>query len=186
IAARAATRPRDGGDIAPNATPEARIARAGTERWLVVRASPQQAWNTVRQFWPDMGFVLAVEQPDLGVMETDWAENRAEVPQDMVRRALGPVGDVLFATYKRDKFRTRVERGTEAGTMEIFISHRGAEQVPTVKIDSANAAGFAWAAMPPNPGLEGEMLTRLMMRFGTAEAAATAAVRTAAAPTPSA
>ena len=96
VAARAATRPRDGVDIAPNVTPEARIMRAGTERWLVVRATPQQAWNTTRQFWPEMGFVLAVEQPDLGVLETDWAENKAEVPQDFLRKSIGQFADVLF------------------------------------------------------------------------------------------
>lgn len=186
VAARAATRPRDGGEIAPNVTPEARIMRAGAERWLVVRATPQQAWNTTRQFWPEMGFVLAVEQPELGVLETDWAENKAEIPQDFLRKSIGQFADIFFSTYKRDKFRTRIERGAESGTVEIYVSHRGMEQVPTVKIDNVSPAGFAWAVMPPNPGLEAEMLTRLMMRFGTSEAAATQAVRTAQAPGPAA
>ena len=49
-----------------NQTPEARVVRAGTERWLVVKASPDQAWTTSRQFWIDSGFVLAVEQPNAG------------------------------------------------------------------------------------------------------------------------
>ena len=57
--------------------PDARLVRAGTERWLVVKAAPEQAWNTARQFWTDLGFVVAVEQPAIGVMETDFAENRA-------------------------------------------------------------------------------------------------------------
>jgi outer membrane protein assembly factor BamC len=186
LAARDATRPKDGGEIAPNATPEARVMRAGTERWLVVKTTPTQAWNTTRQFWPEMGFVLAVEQPELGVMETDWAENRAEAPVDAMRRALGSFGDVLFSTYKRDKFRTRIERGNESGTVEIYVSHRGMEQVPTTKIDNVSPAGFAWATMPPNPGLEAEMLTKLMMKFGANENVATQAVRTATNPTPSA
>jgi outer membrane protein assembly factor BamC len=160
--------------------------RAGAERWLVVRATPQQAWNTTRAFWPEMGFVVAVEKPELGVLETDWAENKAEVPQDFLRKSVGQFADIFFSTYKRDKFRTRIERGTEPGTVEIYVSHRGMEQVPTVKIDNVSPAGFAWAVMPPNPGLEAEMLTRLMMRFGTSEAAATQAVRTATAPTPAA
>ena len=53
------------------------------------------------------------------------------------------------------------------------------EQVPTVKIDNVQGAGFAWALMPPNPGLEAEMLSRLMMRFGTTEAQATNAMAAA-------
>ena len=143
------------------------IVRAGNERWLVVKATPEQAWTTVRQFWKELGFVVAVEQPPIGVMETDWAENRAEIPMDSVRRTIGKYIDIFYTTYKRDKFRTRIERGAEPGTVEIYISHRGMEQVPTAKIDNSSPAAFAWAVLPPNPELEAEMLTRLMKRFGT-------------------
>jgi outer membrane protein assembly factor BamC len=157
-------------------TPDAKIVRAGNERWLVVKATPEQAWNTVREFWQENGFVLAVEQPQVGMMETDFAENKAEVPNDWFKRTVGKFTDVFFSTYKQDKFKTRIERGAEPGTVEIYISHRGMEQVPTGKIDNSSPAAFAWAVMPPNPALESEMLTRLMMKFGTPEPAARAAV----------
>ncbi len=177
IAAQQAGRPKQS-DLLPQ-NPDAQIVRAGTERWLVVKATPEQTWSTVRQFWSDLGFVVAIEQPTIGVMETDWAENRAEIPMDPVRRVLSKFVDVLYTTYKRDKFRTRVERGTEAGTVEIYLSHRGMEQVPTTKIDGATPAAFAWAVLPPNPDLEAEMLARLMQRFGTPAPAASAAVASA-------
>ena len=125
--------------------------------------------------------MLAIEQPAVGVMETDWAENRADIPQDIVRKTLGRFADIFFTTYQRDKFRTRVERGAEAGTVEIYIAHRGMEQVPTTKIDNSSPAAFAWALMPPNPDLEAEMLTRMMMRFGAPETQAVAAVAQSAA-----
>ncbi|MEP7183728.1 MAG: outer membrane protein assembly factor BamC [Betaproteobacteria bacterium] len=172
LAVQTAGRPKSGDQIAPNANPDARIVRGGTERWMVVKGTPEQTWNTVRQFWLDTGFVLAVEQPQLGVMETDWAENRAEIPQDWFRRQAGKIGDFFFTTYKRDKFRSRIERGTDAGTVEVYVSHRGMEQVPTAKIDNSSPAAFAWAVLPPNPGLEAEMLSRLLVRFGVSEAAA--------------
>jgi outer membrane protein assembly factor BamC len=114
-------------------------------------------------------------------METDWAENRAEIPQDVFRKYIGKYIDVFYSTYKRDKFRTRIERGTEPGTVEIYVSHRGMEQVPTAKIDNVQPAAFAWAVMPPNPNLEAEMLSRLMIRFGTPEAQAVALASPAAA-----
>jgi len=176
LAARDATRPRSGGDIAPNANADARIVRAGSERWLVVKATPDQAWNVSRQFWGENGFALAVEQPNLGIMETDWAENRSERPPDFLRDSIGKVADVFYSTYRRDKFRTRIERGAEPGTMEIYVSMRRMEQVPTTMIDKVSPAGFAWAVMPPNPGVEAEFLTRLMVKFGAAEAQATLAV----------
>ena len=174
LAAQRAGSPKQS-DLLPQ-NPEARIVRAGTERWLVVQATPEQTWRTVRQFWNDLGFVIAVEQPTIGVMETDWAENRAEIPTDPVRRTIGKYIDIFYTTYKRDKFRTRVERGTEPGTVEVYLSHRGMEQVPTTKIDNASPAAFAWAVLPPNPDLEAEMLARLMQRFGAPAPVATAAV----------
>jgi outer membrane protein assembly factor BamC len=179
VAARDAAKPNRSELLPTN--PEAHIVRAGTERWLVVKATPEQAWSAVRKFWTDTGFVIATEQPQVGVMETDWAENRAEIPQDLLRKYIGKYIDVFYTTYKRDKFRTRIERGTAPGTVEIYISHRGMEQVPTTKIDNSTPAGFAWALMPADPGLEAVMLTRLMMQFGAPEATAEAAVSPAAA-----
>jgi outer membrane protein assembly factor BamC len=177
FAAANATNPRQA-ELLPVNT-EAKIVRSGNERWIVARATPEQAWATTKQFWLDTGFVIAVEQPSIGVMETDWAENRADLPPDFLRSTVGKYLDVFGNTYKRDKYRTRIERGSEQGTVEIYVSHRGMEQVPTVKIDNAQGAGFQWALMPPNPGLEAEMLSRLMMRLGTPELQATAAVAAA-------
>jgi outer membrane protein assembly factor BamC len=157
-------------------TADAKIVRAGNERWLVVKATPEQAWNTCREFWQEQGFVLAQENPQVGVMQTDFAENRADIPADFLRRTVGKYLDVFFSTYRQDQFKTRIERGAEPGTVEIYISHRGMEQVPTGKIDNSSPAAFAWAVMPPNPSLEAEMLTRLMTKFGTPEPAARAAV----------
>ena len=113
-------------------------------------------------------------------METDWAENRADVPNTWLQNTVGKYVDIFGNTYKRDKFRTRIERGNEPGTVDIYISHRGSEQVPTTKIDNVSPAGFTWAVMPPDPGLEAEMLTRLMIRFGVSETQATASVQASA------
>lgn len=182
LAAAQGTRPKGPETIAPDANAEARIARAGTQRWLVVKTTPEIAWNTTRQFWSSVGFAVAVEQPALGIMETDWAENRADVPNTWLQQTIGKYVDIFGTTYKRDKFRTRIERGNEPGTVDIYISHRGSEQVPTGKIDNVSPSGFTWAVMPPDPGLEAEMLSRLMIRFGATEAQATASVQAATAP----
>ncbi|MGH8801053.1 MAG: outer membrane protein assembly factor BamC [Casimicrobiaceae bacterium] len=180
LAAQNSARPQ-ATDVLPVKDGDARIVREGNERWLVVKDTSEQAWVTVRRFWTDTGFVIAKEDPGLGIMETDWAENRADIPMDPLRKFLGKYIDPIYSTYKRDKFRTRIEHGTAPGTVEIFVSHRGMEQVPTVKVDNSSPAGFKWALMPPNPGLEAEMLARLMERFGTPPAQAVAALSPAAA-----
>src|SRR5262245_26525719 len=59
VAAQQGTRPRPVEGIAVNSTPEAKIVRVGNERWLVVKSTPMEAWNTMRKFWTDIGFVLA-------------------------------------------------------------------------------------------------------------------------------
>jgi outer membrane protein assembly factor BamC len=176
LAAANAARPQRN-DLLPS-NPDATIARAGTERWIVAKATPEQAWSVSRKFWTDTGFAVAVEQPTIGVMETDWAENRADLPATFFQQTFGKYLEVvgLQSTYRRDKFRTRIERGTEPGTVEIYVSHRGAEQVPTAKVDNQQPAGFVWAVMPPDPNLEAEMLSRLMQRFGPPEAQASAAM----------
>lgn len=158
-----------------------RIEREGERRWLVLKAAPEQVWPKVKEFWTSNGFLIKREDPRIGLLETDWAENRADIPADALRRTLGQFADIFYTTYRRDKYRTRVERGAEQDTVEIYVSHRGMEQVPTTKIDNSSPAAFAWALMPPNPDLEAEMLTRLMVRFGSTEPQAIAAVAQAAA-----
>ncbi len=145
---------------------DARLARSGSERWLVVKTTQEAAWKTLREFWEKNGFVIAVEQPGLGIMETDWAENRADLPKDFLQQFTSKYISFGNDTYKRDKFRTRIERGSEPGTVEIFVSHRGAAQVPT-KISQSAGEDWNWTLVPPNPELEAEFLERLMIAFGT-------------------
>lgn len=155
-----------------------RIERAGSQRWLVVPGTADELWPQVRDFWLELGFILNIDSPEIGVLETDWAEDRAKIPQDFVRSALGKVLDGLFSTPERDKFRTRLEVGQEPGTMEIYISHRGMMEIyPTEAKDST-----IWQPRPADPELEAEMLRRLMIRLGADEARVQAALATATAP----
>ena len=149
-----------------------RVERAGTQRWLVVQGTPEATWNVVRDFWLTNGFTMALERADIGIMETDWAENKALLPQNWLRKQLGRVIDLVYDTGERDRFRTRIERGEQPGTVEIFVSHRGMIEVPTKK----DQMDYQWRMKEPNPELEAEMLQRLLVRMGTPEQAAQVAV----------
>ncbi len=148
-----------------------RIARAGTQRWLVVPREPEAVWPVVKEFWQDMGFLLKLEAPDLGIMETDWAENRAKIPQDIIRSVLSTFLDGLYSTAERDKFRVRLEQN-ESGATEIYISHRGMVEV----LADRNTNRTIWQPRAADPELEAEMLTRLMQHFGVDEERAIAEV----------
>ena len=155
--------------VAVAAVGDVRIERAGNQRWLVVNRSADKLWSPVRDFWLESGFLLALDQENLGIMETDFAENRAKLPQDFIRETLGKVLESLYSTGERDKFRTRLERGAN-GTTEIFISHRGVEEVVTgTRGTSKQGDTTVWQPMPPKPELEAEFLRRLMVRLGVSQ-----------------
>lgn len=156
---------------AANQAGDVRMERAGNQRWLVVNRPPEALWDPLRQFWTDAGFNLQVDQPALGIMETDWAENRSNIPQDIIRRTLGRVFDGLYDSGLRDRFRTRVERNAQ-GQTEIFVSHRGMEEV----YRTTNRDSTVWQPRPANVELETEFLRRLMLRLGASEAQAQAEV----------
>ena len=146
--------------IGPVATDAVRVERSGDQRWIVVKQTPEQLWPQVRQFWLDAGFTLASESSTTGTMETEWAENRSKIPQDMLRRTLGRVFDRAYSTGERDKYRTRLERLPD-GSTEIYISHRGAEDVLT----GAQTETTAWTVRPNDPMLESQFLGRLVARL---------------------
>ena len=155
---------------AANAVGDVRIERAGTQRWLVVSQPADKLWTPVRDFWLENGFLLAQDQENLGIMETDFAENRAKLPQDFIRNTIGKVFESLYSTGERDKFRTRLERRPDGGT-EIYISHRGMVEVVTgVKAGSASSGDSTiWQPRPSDPELEAEFLRRLMVKLGVTQ-----------------
>jgi outer membrane protein assembly factor BamC len=156
---------------------DARIERDGNQRWLVVKGTPDQVWPAVKDFWVETGFIVNLEIPVAGVMETDWAENRPKLPDiGIIRGFLGRMLDMPYSSSERDKFRTRLERGSQPDTTEIYVSHRGMEEVYTSQ--SEDAKDTRWQPRPSDPNLEVEMLGRLMMRFGVEESRVKAQIST--------
>ena len=143
--------------IARQALGETKVERQGNQRWLSTPAAPEVVWPQLQAFWKERGFTLTLNDAKAGVMETDWAENRAKLPNDIIRSTLGKVFDSLYSTGERDRFRSRVERSASGGS-EVYISHRGLVEVFT----SAQKDALVWQPRATDPQLEAEMLTRLM------------------------
>jgi outer membrane protein assembly factor BamC len=151
--------------VAALALGDVRIERSGNQRWLVVNRPADKLYGPLRDFWLESGFLLSLDQENLGIMETDFAENRAKLPQDFIREALGKVLESLYSTGERDKFRTRLERNAAGGT-EIFVSHRGLVEVV---VGGAANNSTVWQPVPPNSELEAEFLRRIMVKLGVAQ-----------------
>jgi len=159
---------------ATNTLGNVRLERQGNQRWLVAAMPADKLWEPLREFWSSNGFTLVTDSPELGIMETDWAENRAKIPQDFIRRTLGKVLESLYSSGERDKFRTRIERNAQGG-VEIYITHRGmAENYTNAQKDQT-----VWQPRASDPELEIEFLRRLMVKLGTSPEAAKAAATAA-------
>ncbi len=140
-----------------------RVERSGDERWLVVDATAAEVWPKVRGFWLDQGFLIKKEDPSIGIMETDWAENRADLPQNLLGKLLSSISTKLYAATIRDKYRTRLEKTeNRLDVTEVYISHHGIEEV-------ARKEDSIWQPRPPDPELEVEMLNRLVVYLGATQ-----------------
>jgi len=141
---------------------DARIQRDGQQRWIVVKnRSPEEIWPIVHTFWLDSGFTYTLDQQEYGLLETEWAENQAKLPQGFMGKYLGKVISGLSDTGLRDKFRTRIERNSQ-GEVEIYITHRGLSE----EFTDALKAKTAWKPRPAEPELEIEFMNRLMVKLG--------------------
>ncbi len=146
----------------------------GSQRWLVIAAQPDQVWPKVREFWTSNGFALKRDDPTIGIMETDWVENRADIPQDGLRAILKKYLDVLYSAPTRDKFRVRLERSADGKETAVYLTHYGVEEVAAGGTSASSTNTYTWQRRPSNPELEAEMLSRLTVYLGASEKRASA------------
>ena len=164
--------PGRAGDTVLAEVPDMRMERDGELRWLVVGAAPSDLWQVLRDFWRAQGFELEVDDPGVGVMETGWAGKQANLPVGRVRAFLERFKRAAYTYEVRDRFRTRIERSGKEGSVAVYVTHRGAHEV-------VRGEGYAWEPRPPDPGLEAEMLGRLMHYLGRSETSGAAPVAAA-------
>lgn len=162
------------------AVPGIAVHRDGAQRWLVVNATPEQLWPTLREFLLKNGLRVGFEDPRIGIMETEWAENRANPDADVVQKYVGKVFPRLFDTGERDKYRIRVEPGRAAGTTDVYLTQRALVETGNNSPVAYESPG--WHVAPSNPELEAEMLTQLMVFLGADAKLARAAVNQPATP----
>ncbi|SAK40238.1 lipoprotein [Caballeronia calidae] len=137
----------------------------GDRRWLVVDGrSPDQIWGPLKEFWEENGFTLKTDAPQTGIMATDWAENRANIPNDWFRNSVGKLLDFAYSSGTRDMFRTQVDRASN-GSTDISVTHSAMEEVLT----GQDKTSSRWEARPRNPQLEAAVLTKMMQKFGLTE-----------------
>ncbi len=152
-----------------------RVQRDGVERWLLLDTSAEELWPKLHEFWPTLGLELAVDAPDVGIMETAWAENRADAPRGFIADMVKKVFKNAYSADTRDKYRLRLEP-REDGKVELFLTHYGLKQeVATV---SEIGMETAWVVRPTDPELANEVMNRLVLFLGGSEVTAKAVLTT--------
>ena len=171
--------------ILPN--PEGmKIVKAGAQRWLVVNAPAEKIWPLIRDFWIDMGFAVKKENPEVGVMETEWIKEGDLMINDnkgTLDKFDSWLDSLASGTANRKKFRTRLERGLQDGTTEIYMTHRSVDTAPDdgkekirtpygvvdmgYKNDSKSKEDSKVDSRSDE--LDAELLRRLMVKLGLAD-----------------
>jgi outer membrane protein assembly factor BamC len=151
------------------------LKREGDNRWLVVKATPQQVWPRVVAFWRSQGILLVEQDPSVGVMKTGWMENRAEIRKDYITNILRMVVGGLYETSTRDQYRVRLEPGSEPGTTDIYLTERGMVE-KVVNSEISGNEDTIWEPGSSDPGKEAIMLRRLMVYLGVSEQQAARAI----------
>ncbi len=141
---------------------EIELVKEGDVRHLVIQGTEEQVWDKMREFWLNSGFLIKREEPRAGILETEWAENRADIPEDFIRNTLSKVLESFYSAATRDKYRVRLERGEQPDTIDLYLTHYGMEEV----IEDSVSERTVWKARPRDPELEAEMLGRMMVYFG--------------------
>lgn len=160
-------KPAAGGETVLPVYNDVRIERSGQTRWLVVNMTPEQLWPRLHEFILSRGLIIDKENPQTGVLETDWAENRANVGTGIQKFLHSTLGS-LYSTGTRDKYRFRLERGSTPGTTDIYVAHQGMKEI-VVNDDPSGVIQTRWEPRSPDPGLEAEMLRLLMVSLGVKE-----------------
>lgn len=148
-----------------------RLEGAGDYHWLVVEETAEKLYPMVREFWSSEGFPLAVDEPAIGIMQTEWVlfEEGAEKKDLNFIQKLFASKDL---SASQEQYRTRIAVNDIPGTSSIYISHRGTEyqhKVITARTVDTQTPND-WSFRSAEPEREVEMLSRLMIFLGLNEA----------------
>jgi outer membrane protein assembly factor BamC len=143
-----------------------KLQHAYGEYWLLVDAKPDEVWPRVREFVFGLGLTIARENKTTGMIETNWAENRAKLTKNTFSRVWNP----FATTGQRDRYRFNLQRGKTPGTTEVHLLHQEMRQV-TAASDAEGTYRVIWEPAPADRQVEAEVLRLLMVRMGVGDAA---------------
>ncbi len=147
-----------------------KVIRDGVNQWLEIKSTAEELWPQLKDFFAEVGFELKREDKRLGVMETNWLENRAALPTNWLSKFLNR----FSSTGLRDKYRARLEKTNKPGVTRLFITHQGLKEQAAENINSIK---IWWVVRQSDPELEAEMYQRFLIFRGSDKTSATNLVK---------
>jgi outer membrane protein assembly factor BamC len=151
-----------------------RLEGSGDLYWLSVEEPVDNLYQLIKNFWLSEGYRLMLDEPVIGIMQTEWV---------LTEQGANDEGaswfENVFAsddlTASQDQYRTRIELDQTGNASRIYIAHRGTEYIYVVegggnKQQQADTGDNEWRFRQPEPELEVEMLSRLMIFLGLQKA----------------
>jgi len=143
------------------------VKKSGTRRWLVVDKSPDLIWDLSRQFLKEQGFVIKKSNKKIGVMETDFLENKPEIPaksMGFIRAALqSTIDNVSYTLPSVDSYKIRIEPTESGQKSEVHLSVSSMAEVIT---GTGKDETTLWQSKERDITLENQMLYQLMLYLG--------------------
>ena len=149
------------------------VKKAGERRWLVVDKKPDAVWNLSKSFFKSHGFSIKKTNKKIGIMETDYLESHAEIPDQslgVIRSMLKKALKARYALPIVDKYRIRIEPTDNGNKSEVYLTLTSMVEVITG--EGGEAENTIWQSQEKDQALETEMLYRLMTFLGSDHAIA--------------
>lgn len=145
------------GDKITSAVPiGVKVIRDGAIQWLEIDSTAEKLWPQLKVFFTKVGFEIKREDKALGVIETNWLENRASLPTNWFSKLLARIS----STGLRDKYRARLEKTKNPEVTRVFITHQGLKEQAS---DDISGVKIWWETRPSDPELEAEMYQRFLI-----------------------
>lgn len=144
----------------------------GDMYWLRVEEPVENLYQLVKNFWAAEGYRLDMDEPVIGIMQTEWIYQEEGAEEKSTGWLEGLFSEENFSA-SQDQYTVRIERDNLSNLNRIYISHRGTEYNHVLTNDGGprgdERSDSVWTFRQPEPELEIEMLSRLMIYFGLHE-----------------
>ena len=149
------------------------VKKSGSRRWLIVNKNPDLVWDLTKQFLKEKGFVIKKSNKKIGVMETDFLENKPKIPSKslgLIRSFLeSQIDNVSYTLPIVDSYKVIIEPLDLGEKTQVNLSLFSMAEVIS---GSGNNETTYWQASEKNTALETEMLYSLMLYLGGESASA--------------